>query len=705
MHQPSRYSIRFLFRCFLLPSYFLLVYVFLRFKPPKATTVHSDSSIAPFSFTAYIPLSSRSLRSLNILLEPFTSVPSPHLKELVLLCPEDLISRSHYHLAQVIKQEARYHPNTNLNFSLRSTSADDFQAEIFRLASEATTDWVLILDENGIDDISESTLQSLQEGVFFDSTSPGPYDLVSPPPLNQTSPRASIRYWQDPFALTTPLLVPTSSLSAFIPPRDAIVFLFPNIKLIHSASKMICSFLSQRYTLRILLYDQQHILSTDSWKEHRISLPSCSASLTVHQTIPKVSREHNETLLAVPSWLSQPYFIPKVLFSVQEDRPLLEGLLSTHKLTNVNITRIYLPSNQYIYTDWIGSLSLPELQNWHTPQITFSIITHTRPHSLNRLLHSLSSALYFGDNTDSNVFHIQINIDSSGDPETKRLAQTFQLHNSQVHINQRIVHGGLLPAIVESWYPHGNDSYGLLLEDDVELSPLFYAWVKMTIVKYRYGDKPNTSPNLFGISLYQQKHLELPLEGRRPFNARSLFSDISTHIPTNTPYLSSIPCSWGAIYFPEHWREFHEYLSLRLTSISTNLDNVDGEPIVPDVRSSRWSHSWKKFFIELVYLRGYVMLYPNYADFASLSTNHLEAGSHVRGKISPEKRGLFVLPLIQPPFASSDDDSVSTGLLDLPEERLPEFQDLPVLNLTGSITTLDSLIQVGQERAKNFNAL
>lgn len=42
-----------------------------------------------------------------------------------------------------------------------------------------------------------------------------------------------------------------------------------------------------------------------------------------------------------------------------------------------------------------------------------------------------------------------------------------------------------MAAIVESWYPYGNDSYGLLLEDDVELSPLFYAWIKMSILKYR----------------------------------------------------------------------------------------------------------------------------------------------------------------------------------------------------------------------------
>lgn len=99
------------------------------------------------------------------------------------------------------------------------------------------------------------------------------------------------------------------------------------------------------------------------------------------------------------------------------------------------------------------------------------------------------------------------------------------------------------------------------------------------------------------------------------------------------------------------------------------------------------------------------MLYPNYPDFVSLSTNHLEAGSHVRAKISPEKRRLFVLPLMQLSSNSIVYGSSSTGLLDLPMQRLPNLSDLPVLNLTGSLTTLESLIEIGYNRTKNIGAL
>jgi hypothetical protein len=270
-----------------------------------------------------------------------------------------------------------------------------------------------------------------------------------------------------------------------------------------------------------------------------------------------------------------------------------------------------------------------------------------------------------------------------------KIAESWNWTHGSFFLHHRVIQGGLLPAIVESWYPRSNDTYGLLLEDDVELSPLFYAWAKMSLLRYRYGDPSNGSPSLFGISFYQQKNVELPVEGRRPFNARNLFSESGISDPS-TPYLSPVPCSWGAVYFPEHWREFHAYLSLRLSEYSMKIDEI----VVPNVRSNNWAKSWKKYFIELVYLRGYVMLYPNYRDFVSLSTNHIEVGSHVKFR-TKEKQDSFILPLMQLPSPGA---SVTSGLLDLPGNTLPMWDSLPVLNLTGSLATLQSLAEIGRLR-------
>ena len=71
------------------------------------------------------------------------------------------------------------------------------------------------------------------------------------------------------------------------------------------------------------------------------------------------------------------------------------------------------------------------------------------------------------------------------DPETLKVVEDFKWLHGSISIHHRIIHGGLLPAVVESWYPSSNDSYAVILEDDVELSPLFYAWLKMCLLTYR----------------------------------------------------------------------------------------------------------------------------------------------------------------------------------------------------------------------------
>lgn len=193
------------------------------------------------------------------------------------------------------------------------------------------------------------------------------------------------------------------------------------------------------------------------------------------------------------------------------------------------------------------------------------MITNDRPLSLSRLLASLHAASYFGDNVD-----LRINVEQSADLDTQRIIQSTFWPFGRVTVHRRIVHGGLMPAVVEAWYPSTNDSYGLLLEDDVEVSPLFFAYTKLALLKYRYGSPSNRDPSLFGISLYQQKNVELRLEGRRPFYARALFAANGIE-PHDTPYLSPIPCSWGV---PSHITSQKMLTPCRRTLLSRALARV-----------------------------------------------------------------------------------------------------------------------------------
>ena len=109
-----------------------------------------------------------------------------------------------------------------------------------------------------------------------------------------------------------------------------------------------------------------------------------------------------------------------------------------------------------------------------------SVITNDRPGSLSRLLDSLAGARYFGDHLD-----LRLNMEQTSDWKTQEIVSSYTWEHGSVFLHRRIIHGGLLPAVVESWYPQSNDSYGIILEDDVELSPLFYAWVKLSLLRYR----------------------------------------------------------------------------------------------------------------------------------------------------------------------------------------------------------------------------
>ena len=91
------------------------------------------------------------------------------------------------------------------------------------------------------------------------------------------------------------------------------------------------------------------------------------------------------------------------------------------------------------------------------------------------------------------------------------------------------------------------------------------------------------------------------------------------------------------------------------------------------------------------------MLYPNYD--LSLATNHIELGAHV--KTDPEDvpetiRRQYDVPLM--PLATFTAETRSASLLELPGASLPAWDDLPVLDLWGVISSHQEIIRRGYDR-------
>jgi hypothetical protein len=193
--------------------------------------------------------------------------------------------------------------------------------------------------------------------------------------------------------------------------------------------------------------------------------------------------------------------------------------------------------------------------------------------------------------------------------------EDLQWPHGQKSITRHVASNGLISAVVESWYPASNDEYAVLLEDDISVSPYWYVYAKLLILQLRYSSSA-ISRRIAGLSLYTPRLMEI----KHPRVRMRL--DLS--YPRNPLLLYQTPCSWGALYFPEPWRRFHRYMSTRMAN-QTSSFSFD----LPGSLTNSWKESWKKFFFELMYARGEVLVYPNFSNQTSLATNHLEPGEHI----------------------------------------------------------------------------
>ncbi|XP_031099417.1 uncharacterized protein LOC116003655 [Ipomoea triloba] len=362
---------------------------------------------------------------------------------------------------------------------------------------------------------------------------------------------------------------------------------------------------------------------------------------------------------------------PSVVITVADADSNIKKALKMAVETNTNnSTLVLLPRSSVPKVLWMADLRPTALPNWNKMRVSINIITQNRANSLARLLRSLSSAFYVGDEVS-----ITFNMDSKVDEATIKLVNSFNWPHGPKTLRRRIIQGGLIRAVSESWYPSSDDDFGLLLEDDIEVSPYYYLWIKYALLAYHY-DPQVSLPELSTISLYTPRLVEVVKE-RPKWNATEFFKQIHP----NTPYLHQLPCSWGAVFFPKQWKEFYVYMNMRFT------EDAKQNPVqIPKSRTNGWQASWKKFLIDMMYLRGYVSLYPNFPNQASFSTNHMEPGAHIAAKdnIVKHNKDDFEVPLLKQDFRDL-----------LPNGKMPPASKLPSLNLFNQAVSLKGLKSAG----------
>ncbi|CAM9899337.1 unnamed protein product, partial [Scytosiphon promiscuus] len=200
------------------------------------------------------------------------------------------------------------------------------------------------------------------------------------------------------------------------------------------------------------------------------------------------------------------------------------------------------------------------------------------------------------------IFFSQLAVDfyveSSADDETLEIAKDFSADwedRGLVQTHFRVLKGGLIRAVTESFFPSDRHHHAFLLEDDIEVSPHFYAWAKWATLTYQYGVPSDFMKNMYGVSLYTPRVDELGSK-RRVYDSNKLIGAKTKSGLKYSPYLHELPCS-------------------------------------------RWKTSWKRFFIEMAYQAKYYMLYPNYHNQTSFATNWLEVGEHIKVDKVPGGKG------------------------------------------------------------------
>eukprot|EP00041_Stephanoeca_diplocostata_P011356 m.187249 g.187249 ORF g.187249 m.187249 type:complete len:350 (-) comp18502_c1_seq2:197-1246(-) len=193
-----------------------------------------------------------------------------------------------------------------------------------------------------------------------------------------------------------------------------------------------------------------------------------------------------------------------------------------------------------------ASFQDPSPTKRRAPDMTIFALTYNRAASLERLLKSLATASYDGDVVNLNIM-IDFNNDSLPQfPEVVRIAKSFYWPhgNKWVRMQTRKTHCS--GQWIDSWEPKVDDtSLAGYFEDDIEVSSLWYRWVKRAHAAYKDHD------DVFGYCL-----------NRVSWNATSNGRDLLEGGPKDKEsvnFMYKYFGTWGTVLKGKQMHEFRQW--------------------------------------------------------------------------------------------------------------------------------------------------
>ena len=167
------------------------------------------------------------------------------------------------------------------------------------------------------------------------------------------------------------------------------------------------------------------------------------------------------------------------------------------------------------------------------------VMVFNRPKSLEKVLTSLQTLEMDGDKGIVEIWIDRSKDKQEVDPETLEVAKQFKWRHGQSRVNVQKKHVGIYGQWIDTWRPKPDSKeIALFLEDDVDVSPYVYRWLKGAFKTYR------AVKNIASVAVF---------EG-------AIFKMNNKLMPSNeTAFLHQRMGSQGMAPFPNHWRDFQDW--------------------------------------------------------------------------------------------------------------------------------------------------
>jgi len=259
------------------------------------------------------------------------------------------------------------------------------------------------------------------------------------------------------------------------------------------------------------------------------------------------------------------------------------------------------------------------------------ILTQRRHWSLKRLLNSLNAANYAGHNV-----HIEIRVDkhdSEDHRKTLETARAFKFEHGTVDVHENTHTRGLQYAWFDAWTPRSETERAIIIEDDLEVSPLWFTWLQQAWTTYGSRD------DLGSISICKQ-----PL---RASDGRQIDKQV------DAPFMYRMIGSWGFSPNARFWKPFIEWVR--------NVDLKNTDVYVPGCITSAYHKSnpdsWEQFYIWWCNKYSLYAMYVHPRDGA-LVAHWGEPGVHYSGQ---PKRNVNLIRQTEPALENFPAELVHYG--------------------------------------------